>query len=172
MAQTTVGGADIGECPQCRGLWFDQGELETVKDEVLPEIGWLDIEAWKAQAEFRVQLDPKFCPKCRVIALTCVIDARSGTQLYMCAQCRGVWLPTGQFLNLVNALLEEANQKSAPEYARICLQQAKEMLVGDAPMISDWQDLKHVLRMLKHRIFIDHPKLKSLLVGMQKSLPL
>jgi Zn-finger nucleic acid-binding protein len=153
-------------------MWFDNGELDAVKDEVLPDMRWLGIDAWKEQAEFKACRDPYFCPKCRDVALTTVQDLHSATKISLCTRCKGTWLSTGQFLNLINALLDEANQKSAPEFVKICLQQAKDMLTRPDSVISEWQDLKTVLELLKHRIFIQHPKLKSLIVGLQKSLPL
>jgi Zn-finger nucleic acid-binding protein len=94
------------------------------------------------------------------------------TEISICTQCEGIWLPTGQFLNLINELLDEAKQKSAPEFVKISLQQAKEMLTSNDSIISEWQDLKTVLGLLTYRIFIEHPKLKSFIVGLQKSLPL
>ena len=94
------------------------------------------------------------------------------TEISICTQCEGIWLPTGQFLNLINELLDEAKQKSAPEFVKISLQQAKEMLTSNDSIISEWNDLKTVLRLLTYRIFIEHPKLKSFIVGLQKSLPL
>lgn len=171
MKHAAIGDADIDECPDCRGLWLDQGELDAVKDEVLPDYSWLDIAGWEDQFEFEVSMDLNFCPKCKDIALTKVVDPNSKTEVHLCTQCKGRWLTTGQFLNIVNALIEEAEQKSAPEIARISLKQAKEMLTSDDSFVSEWQDLKEILNMLKHRIFIDHPKLKSVLEGFQKSLP-
>jgi len=172
MKQSTIAEITINECPGCRGMWFDHGELDAVKDEVLPDMRWLGIDAWKEQAEFKACRDPYFCPKCRDVALTTVQDLHSATKISLCTRCKGTWLSTGQFLNLINALLDEANQKSAPEFVKICLQQAKDMLTRPDSVISEWQDLKTVLELLKHRIFIQHPKLKSLIVGLQKSLPL
>jgi hypothetical protein len=74
-------------------------------------------------------------------------------------------------LFLINALLDDANKKTAPEFVKISLQKAKEMLTDSDSITSDWAELKSVLTFLKHRIFIQHPKLKSLLVGSQKSQP-
>jgi len=128
-----------------------------------PSLG-LEIDTWKKQAEFKARRDPNFCPKCRDVALTTVQDLHSATKISLCTRCKGTWLSTGQFLNLINALLDEANQKSAPEIVKICLQQAKEMLTRPDSVISEWEDLKTVLELLKHRIFIQYPKLKSLIV--------
>ena len=172
MKQSTVDEININECPHCRGMWFDRGQLDEVKDKVMPDMGWLDIDTWKEQAEFEALRDPKFCPRCRDTALTTIKDQRSMTEINICTQCNGTWLGTGQFLNLINELLDEANQKSAPEFVKISLQQAKEMLTNPDSIISEWQGLKTVLGLLKHRIFIEHPKLKGLIVGLQKSLPL
>lgn len=172
MKESTIDEITVNECSRCRGMWFEHGQLNAVKDEVIPDMGWIDIDTWKEQAEFEARMDPNFCPKCQDIALTTIQDRKSNTEISICTQCEGTWLATGQFLNLINALLDEANQKSAPEFVRIILQQAKEMLTSPHTVISEWQDLKTVLKLLKHRIFIDHPKLKSLIVGLQKSLPL
>lgn len=172
LNQSKIGEITINECPSCRGMWFDHGQLDAVKDEVLPDIAWLDIDTWKGQAEFEAHRISIFCPKCRNIALITVKDQKSMTEISMCAQCKGTWLATGQFLNLINELLDEAKQKSAPEFVKISLQQAKEMLTRDDSIISEWHDLKTVLELLEHRIFIEHPKLESIIVGLQKSLPL
>lgn len=172
MKQSTITEITISECPGCRGMWFDNGELDAVKDEVLPDMRWLEIDTWKEQAEFKARIDPNFCPKCGDIALTTIQDQQSATEISICTHCKGTWLATGQFLNLINALLDEADQKSAPELVKICLQHAKEVLTRPDSIISEWQDLKTVLALLKHRIFIQHPKIESLIVGLQKSLPL
>ena len=172
MEPNNIDEISIDECPSCRGMWFAQGHLDEVKDKVLPDMGWLDVDAWKDQAEFEVRKAPDYCPKCRNISLTTIQARHSMPVMSICTQCKGTWMATGQFLNLINALLEEANQKSAPEFVKISLQQAKEMLTNPDSIVAEWQDLKTVLALLKHRIFIDHPKLKSLLVGLHKSLPL
>jgi Zn-finger nucleic acid-binding protein len=153
-------------------MWFDRGQLDVVKDTVMPDMGWLDIDTWKEQAEFETRRDPNFCPRCRDIALTTIRDRESMTEISICTQCKGSWLSTGQFLNLINSMLDQANQKSAPEFVKVVLQQAKEMLMSPDSIISEWQDLKTVLELLKHRLFIEHPKLESIIVGLQKSLPL
>jgi Zn-finger nucleic acid-binding protein len=172
LKQSAFGEMVIDECHSCKGMWFDRGELDGVKDEVLPDMKWLDIDRWIEQAEFEVRRESKFCPKCRNIVLTMVLDQKSNTEMSICTQCKGSWLARGQFLYFVNALIDGANQKSASDFVKISLQQIKEMLMHPDSITSEWQDFKSVLELLKHRIFVNHPKLKSLIVGLQKSLPL
>jgi Zn-finger nucleic acid-binding protein len=172
MQHSTVGEIILNECQQCRGMWFDQGKLSGVKDEIIPDLGWLDIDGWKEELDLYANPDPMRCPKCQDAAMTTLRDQQSRVEINVCVQCRGSWLATGQFLLMVNALLEEADQKSAPEYARILLTQARDMLSGSDALFSEWEEFKTVFNLLKHRIFIEHPKLKSVVVGLQKSLPL
>jgi Zn-finger nucleic acid-binding protein len=172
MKENVVGDVTINDCTQCRGMWFDRGNFEEVKDEVLPELGWMELDEWKDDLEFTVRQDSFNCPKCGDIALTTISDPKSATELSTCTQCQGTWLATGQFLNFVNALLEEADRKSAPEYVRILLGQAKEMFSDPESMGAEWKDFRTVLKLLYRRFFVEHPKLKSTLVGIQESLPL
>jgi Zn-finger nucleic acid-binding protein len=153
-------------------MWFEPGDLERVKDDVMPDLAWLDLDIWKEKAEFKARRSPIFCPACRDVALTRIRDTQSPTEMDMCNSCRGAWLGTGQFLNLVNALLDEASRMSAPDYIKLSLQQAGEILSNPGAIISEWQDLKKLLQLLRHRLFVENPKLESVLFGLQKSLPL
>jgi Zn-finger nucleic acid-binding protein len=167
-----VGSDHIKECPVCRGLWFERGQLDSVKDEVLPELGWVDIDSLKDQFDFKAWTDVLSCPKCHNISLTKIQDERTNTEFCYCTQCKGTWLATGQFLSLINLLLDEADEKSASELAIVSLQQAKKLLSNPESAISEWHDFKSVLSLLKHRLFIENPKLKNVISGLTKSLPL
>lgn len=172
MKPAAVADVTLHECPTCKGMWFDKGELDAVKDEVLPEMAWLDLGKWKQRAEFSAVVTPLFCPVCRDFALTKIRDRHSATEVDLCSRCRGTWLGTGQFLNLINSLIDEADRTRAPDYAKISLRKAMELLTRPESIPSDWQDLKSVLVLLKKRFFVENPTLESLLVGVQKSLPL
>ena len=52
MKPLTIGEVQIDECRQCRGISFDKGELAEAKDEVDPDLRWLDIGIWKQEACF------------------------------------------------------------------------------------------------------------------------
>jgi Zn-finger nucleic acid-binding protein len=172
LSEFNIGDDVLKECRVCRGLWFEQGQLDAVHDDVLPEMGWVDMDRLKDRFDFKTATDVLFCPRCQNIALTKFRDQNSKAEFCICTQCQGTWLATGQFLSLINLLLEEANKKTASELAVISLQQVKELLTDSNAMISEWQDLKSVLALLKKRIFVENPKLKSIIVGLQKSLPL
>ena len=43
MKPLKIGDVQIDECRQCRGIWFGKGELAEAKDEVDPDLRWLDF---------------------------------------------------------------------------------------------------------------------------------
>lgn len=159
MKKHPVGDDIIKECPSCRGIWFEQGQLDAVKDEVLPEMAWFDVATVKEKFDFKISINPLFCPQCPdEISLTKIQDSNTGTEFSLCVQCKGKWLTTGQILNLIQLLLDEADQKSAPELMVISLHKIKALLMNPDPNMSDWKGLKSVLSLLKHRIFSEQTK--------------
>jgi Zn-finger nucleic acid-binding protein len=153
-------------------MWFGDEQLDNLKGEVLPDIAWLDLDIWKNQSEFKVSRSPNFCPACQGVALAKIANPDSPTELEMCVRCKGTWLGTGQFLNLTNDLLDIAEQVSIPEYAKISLQKAADMIKNPEASGANWTELKTVLGLLRHRVLAENPKLESMLEGLQKSMPL
>lgn len=44
MRQSKIDEITINECLRCKGMWFDRGQLDAVKDTVMLDMGWLDID--------------------------------------------------------------------------------------------------------------------------------
>ena len=70
MKKSTINNITIDECLPCKGMWFDRGELDEVKDEVLPDISWLEIDTWQQQADLLAKGSRQLCPKCQNTTLT------------------------------------------------------------------------------------------------------
>jgi len=172
MEPLKIGDVEIDECRQCRGIWFDKGELAEAKDEVDPDLCWLDFGIWKQEARFHIHDGPLKCPRCQKNAMREINYRGPDVDFRFCPSCEGVWLNSGDFKKILDALSEEAESKSVSEYIKVSLKEASEIFTNPKGLISEWKDLKAVLRMLRHRVFIENPKLKNILVGIQKSLPL
>jgi Zn-finger nucleic acid-binding protein len=82
LNEFSIGDDVIKECHSCRGLWFEDEQLESVKDEVLPEMGWidLDLDSLKEQFDFKARTDVLLCPKCRNVTLTKIQDQKTNTE--------------------------------------------------------------------------------------------
>jgi Zn-finger nucleic acid-binding protein len=162
----------IDECLQCKGLWFDKGELEEFKDEVDPDLRFLDFEIWSRKALFNINEESLACPRCRSVSLRAIKFQEPDLDITFCPYCEGVWLNFGDFKDIVEAFCAEAETKSVSEYMKASLKEASDIILNPRKLASEWKDLKAVLRMLRYRVFVENPKFRSILVGIQKSLPL
>jgi Zn-finger nucleic acid-binding protein len=172
MKPLKIGEVEIDECCQCRGIWFDKGELAEAKDEVDPDLRWLDFGIWKQEARFHISDGPLKCPRCQKNAMREINFQGPDVDFRFCPSCEGVWLNAGDFKKILDALSEEAESKSVSEYVKVSLKEASEIFTNPKGLISEWKDLKAILRMLRYRVFIENPKFRNILVGIQRSLPL
>ena len=172
MEKKHIGDVTIDECRKCRGIWFDPGQIDEVKDEVAPDLRWMDFELWRNQADFQVESDPLNCPRCTNSVLTKIIEEESGISVRLCSRCGGSWLSAVDLAKIIDALEAELDKRTASDYFKESFKQAGELLTGKGDPISQWKDLKAVLRLLKFRIFIENPKLNAVMKGLQKTLPL
>ena len=58
-----LGAARVEECPTCRGVWFDRGELDKAKDSIDPDLGWMEVDLWMDQESYNLSLSPLSCPR-------------------------------------------------------------------------------------------------------------
>lgn len=166
-----IGTAAVDECQRCKGLWFDADELRRAKDHVHPDLNWMDFELWKHKDRFRVLTKALKCPECEIPMVTLDYDQTAITIDY-CPECQGVWLDGGEFRKIIDALMHELDQKSAAEYLRTSLEEAREILTGPEGLISEWRDLLTVIGLLEYRLFVEHPRLLQTLTFMQRGIPL
>lgn len=167
-----IGSVSLDECSRCRGIWFDKKELEEAKDETDPDLRWMNLQIWSQQPRFQVTDQSRTCPRCKQATMQMIAYQEPEIEILYCSACEGTWLDAGGLEKIISALRNEADIRSAPEYVRDSLKEASDMLAHPQDLISEWRDLRAVLRLLSYRIFVENPKLKSILLGIQKSMPL
>ncbi|MEN0048597.1 MAG: zf-TFIIB domain-containing protein [Bacteroidota bacterium] len=84
---------EIDQCPNCKGAWFDRGELQSVEQTVEPVF----LEIRKIPSEYD-QLTPLFCPSCTDHPMMEKFDHPRDRKVILdvCRQCQGIWLDTGE----------------------------------------------------------------------------
>jgi Zn-finger nucleic acid-binding protein len=172
METKQVKGVNLDECVKCKGIWFDPGELDEIKEEIEPDLRWMDFDLWKKLGEFRVTSKPLNCPHGHGIGLRSLYFKNMDVNLQFCPVCKGVWLQTDDLQKIIVALLREAEALELSEYIKASLKEAAEVVAHPDNLISEWRDLQAVLRLLKYRFFTENPRIKDAIVGIQKSLPL
>jgi Zn-finger nucleic acid-binding protein len=172
LSTCKIGRVTVDECSHCRGIWFDKNELEEAKDEIDPDLRWMDLRIWGRQPRFRIAAQPHDCPKCKNVTMQLITYEQPDIDVLYCPSCEGSWLNSGDLKKIIGALRKEAESISASDYVKESLNEASDILTHPQNLVSEWRELKAVLRLLSYRIFVENPKLKSILLGIQKSLPL
>ena len=167
----TLESVKVHECPACKGAWFDWDELRALKDVTDPDLRWMDFQIWNHQDRFQIKEIPLKCPSCSGGMV--VIDYDTTTvRVDFCLQCQGVWLDGNEFQKIIEELSRELTAKTASEYLRASLKEAKEIITGPETFISEWRDLNTVIRMLHYRIFVENPKVLATIMGIQRASPI
>ena len=99
---------EIDECPRCRGIWLDPGELnKLLRDRKMTKY---------LTEEIGTQSKSKLvCPRCGGLM---DIEKADDIEVDVCLSCRGVWLDAGE--------LEDLKAKSADGFQGNQLEKAEE----------------------------------------------
>jgi len=166
----TIQSINIEECVQCRGLWFEEGELRKSKDESDPDLNWLDFDLWSDQESFETDWSSRKCPHCGKNMAT-ISYATTGVTVDFCVEGHGVWFDKGEFQAIIEALEKEIVSKDISDYVTASLEEAKEIITGDEGFISEWKDFLTVTRLLQYRVLAENPKVAELLIALQLTSP-
>jgi Zn-finger nucleic acid-binding protein len=166
-----AGEVKIDKCPDCMGMWLDQGELEKLKDQTDSDVRWMDFEIWKHPERFRYASRPVKCPKCEK-DMVAVNYHDTGIVIDYCPDCRGTWLDRGEFSKIIHALRKELETKHLPEYIKASLEEAKEIITHPEGIVHEWKDFTTVLRLMNYRFFVEHPTLQKITTEIQNRFPL
>jgi len=103
-------GLKLDLCPQCRGIWFDKGELERM----------LAVAVKKLKAPISADTRGLECPKCGG-ALYNFDYPGTKIAVDMCKKCGGIWLDGGEFnkIKAVRKTLQQTGGEKKGVLARI-----------------------------------------------------
>lgn len=167
----TVHSVTVDECPDCRGFWFGEKELEQAKDAADPDLRWLDFDLWSNREELRADWSLRKCPQCGATMMQ-IAYADTGVTVDYCQEGHGVWLDAGEFEEIVAALEQHVVENDVSEYLSATLEEAREIFAGKEGFASEWKDFATVTRLLQYRVLAEHPRLAELLVALNQSNPL
>ncbi len=91
----------VNICPQCKGIWFDQGEFSefirelTESKEISPRTPQLFIPQTFQAVDPVVQRD-RDCPRCGEEMQKFNYEGDSNVFLDKCPSCRGLWADGGE----------------------------------------------------------------------------
>jgi Zn-finger nucleic acid-binding protein len=167
----SIGDVEVDECPECKGVWFDDDELRQAKDASGEDINWIDFEIWKHEDQFETEPRKLACPKC-TLSLVAIDYGDTKVTINCCPKCKGTWLDKGEFEKIVASLTQELDTKSFGDYIKATLKEGLEIITGPESFLSEWKDFTAVLGLMQRRLFVEHPKMMEAAKTIQENNPL
>ncbi len=153
-----LSGVDIDYCPRCYGLWFEEDELQSAKDEKDRNLRWLDIDLWRDKTRFRISRQHKLCPFDRMP----LYEVRYGDSIVkvdVCNLCHGVWLDRGEFKGIIAYLQEKGEHATLYHYLRNLKEELWEVFYGPELLREELLDFLTVLKLLRYKFAVQYPHL-------------
>jgi PAT family beta-lactamase induction signal transducer AmpG len=97
MEQIDYEGTEIDRCTICKGIWFDEGEIDVFGDERAAAA--IDIGSAKTGIQNNV-LDSYQCPRCSAAMVKVVDPARAHIRYETSTSCNGSYLDAGELSTL------------------------------------------------------------------------
>lgn len=158
---------EINYCPKCLGVFFDESELQEVKDAKDTDLRWLDVDLWKEPEKFKFAFGERLCPKCRLPFYE-VRYADSKIIVDVCNICRGIWLDRGEFKKIIDYLKEKANYEVLYNYAKNLKEEAFEIFSGPESFKEEFLDFVILLKFLNYKLATQNPKIAKMLSELPK----
>lgn len=158
---------EIDYCPQCLGLWFEEDELRTVKDERDEELNWLDVDLWQDEKRFKISKTVKLCPSCSV-PLYNVNYGESRILVDLCNLCQGIWIDRGEFKSIIDYLKEKRQYEVLNNYFKNLIKEATEIFVGPETFRSELSDFLTILKFLEYKFAVQHSKISKIILNLPK----
>lgn len=110
----TFHGTVLDECPQCGGIWFDEGELK--RCQAAGSFAYLEMEAAAHPSVLPVDTSEsgRTCPNCDTRLSSYNYLYTSEIELDECDDCFGVWVQDGELQKMADFLASERSRESSP----------------------------------------------------------
>jgi Zn-finger nucleic acid-binding protein len=167
LKQALFYNTEVDYCPNCLGLFFEEDELRFAKDEKDRNLVWLDIDLWRDEKKFKLNLGMRLCPYCRV-PLYEVFYGSSNIVVDVCNICKGIWLDRGEFKKIINYLKENADKELLEKYSKNLFYEFKEIFSGPETIREEINDFLVLLKLLNYKFMARHPLIGRLIIELFK----
>ena len=164
LRRVELGPATIDVCDNCKGSWYDVGELRVLKDlEAGGDYSWIDIDIWRYPEEFQAPEQRGLpCPKDGT-EMTSVRYGESGVTVDACKECRGVWLEKAEYDEIVRHLEERVNTETLGEYVKDLREEFVRMFMGAESPVEGLRHLDRVMYLMQLRFGAEHPGIAAIM---------
>jgi len=164
-------------CPECKGVFLDQGELRKLKDisqkGSWQNLRWMDDEL-EAIEKSNAMPSKRVCPKCDHEAKGRLISTSFGDSKIMidwCPKCHGIWLDRDELSQIIKCLRDKLNDLSSEEARAKVTEEIKEIWQGREGTLSEILDAKAAVSALINITIFEHPVLCNMLISFGNITP-
>jgi Zn-finger nucleic acid-binding protein len=113
MEAVAYGGIEVDRCTSCKGIWFDVGETEWLRDEQAAAI----IDSGDPSVGRQTnEIDRYRCPRCGGGMMRRVDLQRTRIRYEECTSCRGSFFDAGEFVDLAQDTVSDfLNRVATPK---------------------------------------------------------
>lgn len=174
LERKLIGHVETDACQSCNGIWFQLGELCKAKDELIPDLNWMDsklkptsqqiLKEWElVNSRFdwlQMDYNPETpmatfrniaCPECKQ-EMKKLLYTGTRVEMDVCRKCQGVWLAGGEFQQMIIELRETANNMSPEDYKNEVLSEIRDIFSGEEPVGAECRDLFMLIRIIKRKL--------------------
>jgi Zn-finger nucleic acid-binding protein len=94
-------------CPECRGVWFDRGELELILESICLDASGLCLADLLHRPEVKTAEKSRRCPICRDRMLKSLLGSKLQIIIDACHHGDGLWFDGGELRLLMKQLKTE-----------------------------------------------------------------
>jgi Zn-finger nucleic acid-binding protein len=168
LAAKNFHGQVVQKCFKCGGFWFDSEGLALAQRDVDRSIDWPENLLEYAN-KLKVKTGRSVaCPRDGA-ALISLHYGHSEVVVDICPKCHGVWFDQGEFNKVAQDLKDASVGKTSLEYLKEVAHEIAEIFTGRKSMTEELEDVKKTWHLFKNRLAIDHPFLKSFIIGLGKT---
>ncbi len=159
LKQSNNKGVRVDECENCKGIWFDEGELKAARDNTDKYLRWLDFVIFEEKpGKYSTSESNRQCIRCEE-KLRTLTFMHSKVVIDACPKCKGIWLDNQEFQKIIKYLEKLIDTRTASQYAKDVLKELLEIGTGEKDKISEIKDFLAVLKLFEIRLAAEHSKI-------------
>ncbi|MBT3362114.1 MAG: hypothetical protein HN929_11255 [Chloroflexi bacterium] len=99
-------GIEVDYSPDCKGVWFDTGELELLLESMELDDSGLSMDEILALDEAKTDEKARRCPICNSKMLKVMIGSAPGVMIDACPNEHGLWFDGGEVGQVIRQLID------------------------------------------------------------------
>jgi len=151
LTPLNYGRIELDTCPECSGLWFDQGELKQVSAMMDDRARGLPLDPWEQVRKMSVKVGKRKCPRCQA-PLGVVCYPHPKVEVDVCLLCAGVWLDSDELNKILQYVDEQMSPRTAPVEPRP---------VEPEPAPAPARNLGNALGFVKQSVWDNMPQIRE-----------